>query len=119
MNLSARPDYGVWYGVHEAICLNVLIVEAKTDIDSGVAQALGYMGEYPTISIMLYIRKLTRLKGCIHRERTRFPKRDSTVYGMASNGSAFWFLKISNDSKVSSSNSLPPMVLTSSSGPST
>ncbi|KAJ5979361.1 hypothetical protein N7501_002703 [Penicillium viridicatum] len=80
VNLSARPDYGVWYGVHEAICLNVLIVEGKTDIDSGVAQALGYMG-------------------CIHRERTRFPKRDSTVYGMASNGSAFWLLKIPNDSK--------------------
>ncbi|KAJ5507202.1 hypothetical protein N7527_009345 [Penicillium freii] len=80
VNLSARPDHGVWYGVHEAICLNVLIVEAKTDIDSGVSQALGYMG-------------------CIHRERTRFPKRDSTVYGMASNESAFWFLKIWNDPK--------------------
>ncbi|CAP92548.1 hypothetical protein PCH_Pc13g14790 [Penicillium rubens Wisconsin 54-1255] len=78
-NLSARPDYGIWHGVHEAICLNVLIVEAK-NIDSGVAQALGYMG-------------------CIHRERKRFPKRHSTVYGMASNGSASWFLKISNDSK--------------------
>jgi hypothetical protein len=38
---------------------------------------------------------------------------------MASNGSASWFLKISNDSKVSSPNSLPPMVLTSTSGPST
>ncbi|KAJ5270193.1 hypothetical protein N7505_005951 [Penicillium chrysogenum] len=38
------PDYGIWYGVHEAICLNVLIMEAnKTDIDSGIARALGYM----------------------------------------------------------------------------
>ena len=48
------PDYGIWYGVHEAICLNVRIVEAnKTDIDSGVARALGYMGEYPKICIMV------------------------------------------------------------------
>ncbi|CAG8903136.1 unnamed protein product [Penicillium egyptiacum] len=59
--LSARPDYRIWYGEDEAVCLNVLIVEAKkTDIESGVAQALGYMGEYLTMPIILYIRKLTR-----------------------------------------------------------
>ncbi|KAJ5186783.1 hypothetical protein N7449_009777 [Penicillium cf. viridicatum] len=79
--LSAPPDYGIWHGNNEALCLNVLIVEAKkTDIESGVAQALGYMG-------------------CIHRERKALSKRDSTVYGMASNGSGFYFLKISNNSK--------------------
>lgn len=44
--LTARPDYGVWYGTNEALCLNVLIVEAKkSDIEAGAAQALGYMGE--------------------------------------------------------------------------
>ncbi|KAJ5200019.1 hypothetical protein N7491_009182 [Penicillium cf. griseofulvum] len=81
VNLSARPDYGIWYGEHEAVCLNVLIVEAKkVDIGSGAAQALGYMG-------------------CIHRERKRFPKRESTVYGMATDGTMFWFFKISDDSK--------------------
>ncbi|KAJ6150459.1 hypothetical protein N7471_001658 [Penicillium samsonianum] len=37
--------------------------------------------------------------GCIHRERNALPKRDCTVYGMASNGLTFSFLKISNDSK--------------------
>ncbi|KAJ5543602.1 hypothetical protein N7535_006026 [Penicillium sp. DV-2018c] len=79
--LSAKPDYGAWYGKDEAVELNVVIVEAKkTDLESGVAQALGYMG-------------------CIHRERKRFPKRDCTVYGLATNGVAFPFLKISNASR--------------------
>ncbi|CAG8013712.1 unnamed protein product [Penicillium nalgiovense] len=69
--MSARPDYGIWYGDNETVYLNVLIVEAKkTDHESGVAQALGYMG-------------------CIHRERKKLPKRDCTVYGMATNG--IWF----------------------------
>ncbi|KAJ5487131.1 hypothetical protein N7530_001431 [Penicillium desertorum] len=54
--------------------------EKKTDLESDVAQALGYMG-------------------CIHRECKDLPKRGCTVYGMASNGSLFAFLKISHDSK--------------------
>ncbi|KAJ6152247.1 hypothetical protein N7497_006566 [Penicillium chrysogenum] len=79
--LSARLDYGLWYGDNEAVCLNVLVVEAKkTDLEGGVAQALGYMG-------------------CIHRQRKKLTKRDCTVYGMASNGVGFSFLKISHDSK--------------------
>jgi hypothetical protein len=79
----------------------VLIVEAKkTDLESGVAQALGYMGEYLTMPNILYIRKLTCSEGCIHRERKKLPKRDCTIYGMASNGIWFSFLKISHDSKV-------------------
>lgn len=28
--LSGRPDYSVWYGESEALCLNVLVVEAET-----------------------------------------------------------------------------------------
>ncbi|OQE95623.1 hypothetical protein PENNAL_c0002G09025 [Penicillium nalgiovense] len=54
--LSARPDYGIWYGDNETVYLNVLVVEAKkTDHESGVAQALGYMGEYLTMPNVLYI----------------------------------------------------------------
>ncbi|KAJ5572365.1 hypothetical protein N7535_006025 [Penicillium sp. DV-2018c] len=79
--LSAKPDYKVWYGKNEAVTMNVVIVEAKTtDLESGVAQALGYMG-------------------CIHRERKSFRKRDCAVYGLATNGVAFHFLKISNASR--------------------
>ena len=52
--LSARTDYGVWYGENEEVAFNVIIVEAKkTDSESGVAQALGYMGKWSTISIMV------------------------------------------------------------------
>jgi hypothetical protein len=55
--LSARLDYGLWYGDNEAVCLNVLVVEAKkTDLGAGVAQALGYMGEYLTMPNILYIK---------------------------------------------------------------
>ncbi|OQE11825.1 hypothetical protein PENVUL_c002G05482 [Penicillium vulpinum] len=81
VKLSVCPYYKIWCGEDgEDICLNVLIVKARNlDIESGVAQALGSMG-------------------CIHRKR-KIAKRDATVYGMASNGTSFSFLKISNDSK--------------------
>ncbi|KAJ5348899.1 uncharacterized protein N7506_002152 [Penicillium brevicompactum] len=77
--LSARPDYRIWYGDWEQLALNVVIVEAKR-IDIGLSQALGYMG-------------------CIHREWKEFSKSNCTVYGFACNGTIFWFLKISNESK--------------------
>jgi hypothetical protein len=120
--LSARLDYGLWYGDNEAVCLNVLVVEAKkTDLEGGVAQALGYMGEYLTMPNILYIRKLTCFEGCIHRQRKKLTKRDCTVYGMASNGVGFSFLKISHDSKVSFFydflfESFKPRILTYTSG---
>ncbi|KGO74162.1 hypothetical protein PITC_022200 [Penicillium italicum] len=80
--LSGRPDYSVWYGVSEALCLNVLIVEAKGSpkATNPIAQLLGYMG-------------------CIHRARKSEGKRNCGVYGMASTGDTWTFLKISNDSK--------------------
>ncbi|CDM30842.1 hypothetical protein CBS147339_440 [Penicillium roqueforti] len=79
--LSARTDYGVWYGETEEVALNVVIVKAKNmDSDSGVAQALGYMG-------------------CVHRERKSLHKQDCTIYGLVTTGETFRFLKISNDSK--------------------
>ncbi|KAI2766041.1 hypothetical protein DTO012A8_8748 [Penicillium roqueforti] len=73
--------YGVWYGETEEVALNVVIVKAKNmDSDSGVAQALGYMG-------------------CVHRERKSLHKQDCTIYGLVTTGETFRFLKISNDSK--------------------
>ncbi|KAF3013386.1 hypothetical protein E8E15_004461 [Penicillium rubens] len=69
--LTGRPDYGVWYGEEEAVSLNVVIVEAKREL-GGMEQALGYMGT---------------------------KKKDCTIYGIASNGYDFVFLKIDNDSK--------------------
>ncbi|KAJ5257379.1 hypothetical protein N7524_008935 [Penicillium chrysogenum] len=77
--LTGRPDYGVWYGEEEAVSLNVVVVEAKRE-PGGTEQALGYMG-------------------CIHRQRKELKKKDCTIYGIASNGYDFVFLKIDNDSK--------------------
>ncbi|KAJ5955428.1 hypothetical protein N7501_009707, partial [Penicillium viridicatum] len=69
------------YGVSEALCLNVLIVEAKGSPKAinPIAQLLGI--------------------GCIHRARKSEGKRNYRVYGMASTGDTWTFLKISNDSK--------------------
>ncbi|KAJ5757122.1 uncharacterized protein N7511_007304 [Penicillium nucicola] len=80
--LSGRPDYSVWYGESEALCLNVLILKAKgpPKATNPIAQLLGYMG-------------------CIHRARKSEGKRNCGVYGMASTGETWTFLKISNDSK--------------------
>ncbi|KAJ5346585.1 hypothetical protein N7541_009067 [Penicillium brevicompactum] len=44
--LSGRPVYSVWYRAREALCLNVLIVEAKgAKGDGPIAQLLGYMAQ--------------------------------------------------------------------------
>ncbi|KAJ5782164.1 hypothetical protein N7457_003938 [Penicillium paradoxum] len=77
--LSGRPGYGVWYGEDEDFSLNVVVIEAKRE-EGGRAQALGYMG-------------------CVHRQRKELKKKDCTIYGIASDGYAFTFLKIDNDSK--------------------
>ncbi|CAI7637985.1 unnamed protein product [Penicillium bialowiezense] len=44
--LSGRPDYSVWYGANEALCLNVMVVEAKGQVSgtNPIPQILGYMG---------------------------------------------------------------------------
>lgn len=49
--LSGRPDYSVWYGESEALCLNVLVVEAKGQIKgtNPIPQLLAYMGMYLAI----------------------------------------------------------------------
>ncbi|KAJ6187743.1 hypothetical protein N7519_002651 [Penicillium mononematosum] len=90
-----RPERLAHYGVP-----TVGFEAKKTDVESDVAQALGYTGY-------------------IHRERKNLPKRDCTVYGMASNWSWFAFLKFSHDSKVSFFKLFKPNTLTSTSGQST
>jgi hypothetical protein len=51
--LRARPGYGIWCRKDEAGHLNVLILKAeRPDIESGAAQALGYIGEYFVIFVM-------------------------------------------------------------------
>ncbi|KAJ5926539.1 hypothetical protein N7516_008312 [Penicillium verrucosum] len=49
--LSGRPDYSVWYGESESLCLNVLIVEAKGQIrgTNPIPQLLAYIGTYLAI----------------------------------------------------------------------
>ncbi|KAI2733462.1 hypothetical protein CBS147332_477 [Penicillium roqueforti] len=55
--------YGVWYGENEEVALNVIIVEAKkTDSESGVAQALGYMGYIPREEVHPQARLHTAVK---------------------------------------------------------
>jgi hypothetical protein len=96
-------DYSIWYGESEALCLNVLIVEAEGGAKSNdpTPQLLGYMGMYLAMGVILFLGKLIGIKGCIHRERKNDQKRNCGVYGMAYTGSVWHFLKISHDSKVS------------------
>lgn len=97
--LAGRPDYSVWYGESEALCLNVLIVEAKggAKASNPISQLLGYMG-------------------CIHRTRKDEQKRNCGVYGMAYTGFSWHFLKISHESKVSWFISAKDTILISTSG---
>ncbi|KAK9851169.1 hypothetical protein MYU51_010817 [Penicillium brevicompactum] len=80
--LSGRPDYSVWYGESESLCLNVLVVEAK-----------GQIKGTNTIS------QLLACMGCIHQARKHEGKRNCGVYGMAYTGYSWHFLKISHESK--------------------
>jgi hypothetical protein len=116
--LSGRPDYSVWYGESEALCLNVLIVEAKGGAKGSnpIPQLLGYMGAYLAMCIVLYLRRLIGMEGCIHRGRKDEQKRNCGVYGMAYTGSSWHFLKISHESKVSWFISARNSILISTSG---
>lgn len=83
-DLVGRADYSLWYGNEEDVAVSVVIVETKgtLSVSTGVSQTFGYMG-------------------CVHRRRKDLQKKDSTVYGVVSDGVYWWFLKINNDSEVS------------------
>jgi hypothetical protein len=99
--LSGRPDYSVWYG--DNLCLSVLVVKGTPGVKgiNPITQLLGYMGMYFAICVIVYLRKLIRMKGCVHREQKAEKKRNCGVYGMAYAWSTWHFLKIGHDSKVS------------------
>ncbi|KAJ5964768.1 uncharacterized protein N7479_004644 [Penicillium vulpinum] len=81
-DLTGRPDYTLWYGTEAEVAVSVVVVEAKSGASamSGVSQALAYMG-------------------CVHRRRKDLMKTDTTVYGVATDGQYFVFLKINNNSE--------------------
>ncbi|KAJ5173439.1 hypothetical protein N7492_006032 [Penicillium capsulatum] len=98
-NLSGKPDYAIWYGEVEGTAVNVVVVEAKKSGDSsrGVAQCLGYMGEFE-IAYVLWL-KSNSLEGMVHRLRKDEHRQDCTVYGMSADDENFWFLKINSNSQ--------------------
>ncbi|CAI7626651.1 unnamed protein product [Penicillium viridicatum] len=72
-------DYTLWYGDKGGPdkAINLVLVEAKGLglASSGDDQALGYMA-------------------CVHQERRSCPSRNSTVYGLSTDGEEFRFLRI-------------------------
>ncbi|KAJ5458273.1 hypothetical protein N7475_009661 [Penicillium sp. IBT 31633x] len=80
--LIGKPDYAVWYGKVDDTAVNIVVVEAKSigSAGKGIPQCLGYMG-------------------MVHRLRQREKKKNCTVYGMATDAQAFFFLKIDEKSK--------------------
>lgn len=91
--------YGVWYGEGEALCLNVMIIEAKgpTKSNDPIAQLLAYMGMYLTIYIVAPVFRKKKLisKACMHHVRKSEGKRNCAVYGAVSTGETWNFVKIS------------------------
>ncbi|CAI7651699.1 unnamed protein product [Penicillium viridicatum] len=81
---QGQCDYTVWYG-EEALeqAINLVIVETKRpgSVSSGEGQALGYMA-------------------IVHEERKASKRaRNSTVYGVATDGKTFYFMCINEASK--------------------
>ncbi|KAJ5804345.1 uncharacterized protein N7518_000648 [Penicillium psychrosexuale] len=82
--LNGRPDYTLWYGEHEDLETNLVIVETKTsdEIGKGQKQVLAYMASRC---------RALRTKGA--------RKKDTTVYGIVTDSRQFHFYKISKNSK--------------------
>ncbi|KAJ5908571.1 hypothetical protein N7495_001253 [Penicillium taxi] len=80
--LSGRPDYHLWYGSQADTAVNVVVVEAKRPglAGLGVGQALAYMS-------------------IVHNIRKRDKKKDIKVFGLASDGVVWHFLKINEKSE--------------------
>ncbi|KAL8703093.1 MAG: hypothetical protein Q9201_003730 [Fulgogasparrea decipioides] len=86
--LNGYADYTVWYDSagKGSLATNLIIVEAKKleGTDTCLGQLIAYMG-------------------VIHAVRKDDKKHNPTVYGVASGGLMFRFLRIDNDSNLSSS----------------
>lgn len=100
--LVGRPDYAVWYGPKHEVELNVVVVEAKArkSQNTGLVQALAYMGEYLHNICAIIGLESNSFKGVVHRLRKEKNKQDCTIYGVACDDTMFHFLKINNNSEV-------------------
>jgi len=78
--VTGRADYLIRYDKMENLEVGIVGIEAKktTELAAAEPQILGYMG-------------------MVHTQRKKMQKKDSTVYGVASDSDTFVFYRISND----------------------
>ena len=100
LELRGRPAYACWYGSVEETELNIVIFEAKASGECGLAQCLAYMGMW--FIILLQLVKSNLYPGIVHQKRKDAEKRDCTVYGVCYSHVLLAFLKIDNQSRLSS-----------------
>lgn len=99
VRLNGKADYSLWYGCYGEMECNVAIVEAKRiGLNSeGVIQCQAYMCkslEIPrSFVFQIFIEKLA----IIHKARKRTGREDNTVYGIATDGENFDFMRITTD----------------------
>ncbi|KAH8431024.1 uncharacterized protein LDX57_008685 [Aspergillus melleus] len=83
VTLTGKADYSLWYGDYEDQEANLLIVEAKREGVDGFYQVLAYMA-------------------MIHHARKKAGRRDTTVWGISTNGDKWEFVRLDADSTVKS-----------------
>ncbi|OJJ70067.1 hypothetical protein ASPBRDRAFT_197773 [Aspergillus brasiliensis CBS 101740] len=76
--LSGRIDYSLWYGNPGDMEANLVVCEAKKQGESGRYQALGYMA-------------------MIHKARKMAGRKDTSVWGIATDSFSWDFLHLDND----------------------
>ena len=84
MMLNGTADYTILYDTNSTskLATNLILVEAKK---AGMVESC--------------LGQLTAYMGIVHRTRQNEEKRNSVVYGAASDGNSFRFLRIDNESK--------------------
>ena len=96
--LTGKADYSLWYGLYGQMECNLAIMEAKrVGLQSqGAIQCQAYMCKPSSLSFSIALHTLNWIPAIIHKARKRAGKPD-TVYGIASDGLTFEFLRMSTN----------------------
>jgi hypothetical protein len=98
--LSRIADYSVGYQVNDVIFNHLIVVEAKRRcIADAYGQLLSYMGLL-CLSVLNIIRLLTML-GMVYSASKQDSKKNTLVYGVATDWFEYKFWRIDNDGNVS------------------
>lgn len=102
VKLSGYPSYALWYGDQDEAASNVIVAQDQRyrASEEGIAEVLGYLGEYAVALLMLDCFQANLVEGFIYHHRKNADKENRPLYGVATDSRVFHFVRLDTDCSV-------------------